>query len=68
MKPVRFYPQRNDDKHAMTLSEIAAELGVSKQYASQLEKIAIRKFKQRFIKAFPDANRMFLDDIRTGRW
>jgi len=52
----------------MTQREVADALNVSQQYVQQLEVNALRKFRQRFIKHYPDTWRIIQDEISRGHF
>jgi len=48
--------------------EVAEKLGVSQQYIQQVETVALRKFKQRFMKHYPDTWKLIQNDIERGHF
>jgi len=50
----------------MSHDEIAKRLGVSRQAIQQMEKRALKKFKQKFCLMFPDTWKLIQNDIEKG--
>ena len=52
----------------LSQKEVAEKLGVSQQYVQQVEVTALRKFRQRFMKHYPDTWKLIQNDIGRGHF
>lgn len=53
---------------AMTQTELAKAWGCTPQCIQLIEKQALKKFKRRFSRLYPDTVPLILEDVIAGRW